>query len=87
MYKAGQNMTIQSALERSADLSNWIDSLIHGVEIPSSDREVMAAALFDQVHEHHKAIERCRALRCWLQAMNLDRSREVGWLLSKTHLE
>ena len=49
-------MTIQSALERSADLSNWIDSLIHGLEIPSSNRETMAAALFDQVHEHHKAI-------------------------------
>ncbi len=49
-------MTIQPALARSADLSNWIDSSIHGLEIPSGDREVMAAALFDQVHEHHKAI-------------------------------
>jgi hypothetical protein len=49
-------MTIQPALARSADISNWIDSLIHGLECPTSDREVMAAALFDQVHEHHKAI-------------------------------
>ena len=50
-------MTIQAALARSADLSNWIDSSIHGLEIPSGDREVMAGALFDQVHEHHKAIQ------------------------------
>jgi hypothetical protein len=50
-------MTIQPALARSADLSNWIDSSIHGLEIPSGDREVIAAALFDQVHEHHKAIQ------------------------------
>jgi len=50
-------MTIQAALAWSADLSNWIDRSIHGLEIPSGDREVMAAALFDQVHEHHKAIQ------------------------------
>ncbi len=50
-------MTIQAALARSAELSNWIDSSIHGLEIPSGDREAMAAALFDQVHEHHKAIQ------------------------------
>ena len=50
-------MTIQAALARSIDLSNWIDTSIHGIEIPSGDREVMAAALFDQVHEHHKAIQ------------------------------
>jgi hypothetical protein len=50
-------MTIQAALARSADLSKWLDSSIHGLDIPSGDREVMAAALFDQVHEHHKAIQ------------------------------
>jgi hypothetical protein len=50
-------MTIQAALARSSDLSDWIDSSIHGIEIPSGDREVMAAALFDQAHEHHKAIQ------------------------------
>ena len=50
-------MTIQAALARSAELSNWIDSSVHGLDIPSGDREVMAAALFDQVHEHHKAIQ------------------------------
>jgi len=50
-------MTIQSALVRAADLSNWIDRSIHGLEIPSGNREVMAGALFDQVHEHHKAIQ------------------------------
>jgi len=49
-------MTIRNALARSADLSNWIDTSIHGLEIPSGDRECVAAALFDQVHEHHKAI-------------------------------
>ncbi len=50
-------MTIQAALVRAADLSNWLDSSIHGLDIPSGNREAMAAALFDQVHEHHKAIQ------------------------------
>ena len=50
-------MTIQAALARSADLSNWLDSCIHSLDIPSGDRQAMAAALFDQVHEHHKAIQ------------------------------
>lgn len=49
-------MTIQPALLLAADLLNWIDSSIHDLEIPSGNREAMAAALFDQVHEHHKAI-------------------------------
>jgi uncharacterized protein DUF6988 len=49
-------MSIQAALARSAELSKWIDSSIHGLEIPSGNRESMAGALFDQVHEHHKAI-------------------------------
>jgi hypothetical protein len=50
-------MTIQAALESSADLSNWLDSSIHGLEISSGDRERMVGALFDQVHEHHRAIQ------------------------------
>ena len=50
-------MTIQAALARSADLSKWIDSSIDGLDIPSGDREAIAAALFDQVHEHHKSIQ------------------------------
>lgn len=50
-------MTIQAALARSADLSNWLDTLIDGLDIPSGDREAMAVALFDQVHEHHNAIQ------------------------------
>ena len=50
-------MIIQAALARSADLSNWLDSSIHGLDIPSGDREAMAVALFDQVHEHYKAIQ------------------------------
>ena len=49
-------MKIQTALARAYDLSNWIDSSIHGLETPSGDREAMAGALLDQVHEHHKAI-------------------------------
>lgn len=49
-------MRIQAALARASDISDWIDSSIHGVEIPSGDREAMAGALFDQVHEHYKAI-------------------------------
>lgn len=50
-------MTIQAALDRSADLSTWLDSSIHGLDLPSADRETMAAVLFDQVHEHHKGIQ------------------------------
>jgi uncharacterized protein DUF6988 len=50
-------LTIQTSLVSAADLSNWFDSSIHGLKIPSRDRETMAAALFDQVHEHHKAIQ------------------------------
>jgi hypothetical protein len=47
---------MQNPLARASEISNWIDSSIHGIEIPSGDREAMADALFDQVHEHHKAI-------------------------------
>ena len=50
-------MTIEAALAGSADLSNWLDSSIHSLEIPFDDREAMVGALFDQVHEHHKAIQ------------------------------
>jgi hypothetical protein len=49
-------MSLQAALARSDELSKWIDKSIHGLEIPSNHRETMAGALFDQVHEHHKAI-------------------------------
>jgi hypothetical protein len=49
-------MTMQAALKSSADLSRWLDDSIHGLHIPSSDRESMTGSLFDQVHEHHKAI-------------------------------
>jgi hypothetical protein len=51
-----QRMDIQAALASSADLSKWFDSSIHSLEILYGDRERMAAALFDQVHEHHKAV-------------------------------
>lgn len=50
-------MTIQAALACSTDLSKWLDGSIHGLDIPSGDREAMAGALFDQVHEHHKAVQ------------------------------
>ena len=50
-------MTIQAALVHAADLSSWIDRSVHGLDISSGDRERMAGALFDQVHEHHKAIQ------------------------------
>lgn len=48
--------SLETALALSAELSKWFDSSIHGLQIPSSDREAMAGALFDQVHEHHKAV-------------------------------
>jgi Family of unknown function (DUF6988) len=50
-------MNIEAALASSADLSKWLDDSVHGLQIPSGDREAMAGALFDQVHEHHKAIQ------------------------------
>ena len=50
-------MSIEAALANSADLSNWLDMSIHGKEIQADDRERIVGALFDQVHEHHKAIQ------------------------------
>lgn len=52
-----RGMTIQTALAQSAKLSDWLDASIHGLDIPSGDREAMAGALLDQVQEHHKAIQ------------------------------
>jgi Family of unknown function (DUF5677) len=50
-------MTIEAALESAAELTKWLDDSVHGLQIPSGDREAMTGALFDQVHEHHKAIQ------------------------------
>jgi hypothetical protein len=50
-------MTIEAALKSSAELSKWFDDSVHELQIPSGDRETMAGSLFDQVHEHHKAIQ------------------------------
>jgi Family of unknown function (DUF5677) len=50
-------MNIEAALASSADLSKWLDDSVHGLQIPSGDREAMTGSLFDQVHEHHKAIQ------------------------------
>jgi hypothetical protein len=50
-------VTIEAALVCSADLSTWLDSLIDDLETPSGLRERMTGACFDQVHEHHKAIQ------------------------------
>src|SRR5262245_15026001 len=50
-------MTIEAALESSAELSKWLDDSVHGLHISSGDRETMTGSLFDQVHEHHKAIQ------------------------------
>jgi hypothetical protein len=49
-------MTVQAALASAAELSHWLDSCIHGLDI-SGDREVIVGPLFDQVHEHHQAIQ------------------------------
>jgi hypothetical protein len=38
------SMTIQAALESSADLSNWLDSSTHGLEISPGDRERMVGS-------------------------------------------
>jgi len=50
-------MDVQTALALSADISKWIDDSTHGLDIPSGDRETLAAALFDQVHEHYGSIQ------------------------------
>ena len=50
-------MTIEAALKSSAELSKWLDDSIHGLQFTTGDRQAMAGSLFDQVHEHHKAIQ------------------------------
>ena len=50
-------MSIETPLTRAADHSKWIDDSTDRLEIPSGNREAMAGALFDQVQEHHKAIQ------------------------------
>jgi hypothetical protein len=52
-------MTVQTALASAAELSNWLDNSIRNLEMPPpyGNREWMAAALFDQVHEHHRGIQ------------------------------
>jgi len=49
-------MALHSALESSEKLATWVDKKVHGLNAPSTERVQMAAALLDQVHEHHKAI-------------------------------
>jgi hypothetical protein len=50
-------MTVPEALEQAAGLSQWINSSVHGLEISSAARQVLAGALFDQVIEHHQAMQ------------------------------
>jgi hypothetical protein len=66
-------MNIEAALASSADLSKWLDDSIEGLEIPSGDREAMAGALFDQVHEHHKAVQVLLKSSCVGSAFSLLR--------------
>jgi hypothetical protein len=50
-------MSIASALAASESLVNGIDAFGEGgVPFPTTDRARLAAALLDQVHEHHSAI-------------------------------
>ena len=46
-------MSIESVLSIIPELSKWLDDSVHGLQIPSGDREAMTGSLFDQVHEHH----------------------------------
>ena len=52
-----ETMTIHAALIDSADLSTWLDRSINDLETTAGIRERMVAGCFDQVHEHHKAIQ------------------------------
>lgn len=49
-------MRIDSAMQESEALANWLASKIDGLEIPNPDRCRIAAGCFDMVFEHHAAI-------------------------------
>lgn len=49
-------MSVDSALQESEALANWIAGKIDGLEIPNPDRCRISAACFDMVLEHHVAI-------------------------------
>jgi hypothetical protein len=66
-------MTVHTALASTAELSKWLDSSIRDLDI-SGDREVIAGPLFDQVHEHYKAIQLLLASSFYGSAFSLFRS-------------
>ena len=49
-------MSVPELLNKSKELTSWIDTSVHGVSISTSLRNSIAAACFDVVHEHRKAI-------------------------------
>jgi hypothetical protein len=49
-------MKIETAIQESEELIQWLDKNIDGVEIKSNDRSRIAAGSLDMVLEHQKAI-------------------------------
>lgn len=49
-------MTLDKRIEQSEHLIYWLDDLIDGLSIPSSDRARIAGACLDMALEHQKAI-------------------------------
>lgn len=50
-------MSLVDALQVSRELASRIGLVAQGIEFPAFDRVRLSAALLDQVHEHHQAIQ------------------------------
>lgn len=50
-------MSLVDALQVSRELASRIGLVALGIEFPASDQARLSAALLDQVHEHHEAIQ------------------------------
>jgi hypothetical protein len=49
-------MSVEDLLTLSKEIDSWLDRSIDSLEIAATDRSRLAAACFDQVHEHVKAV-------------------------------
>jgi len=49
-------MKVETEIQKSEELIQWLDKNIYGVEIKSNDRFRIAAGSLDMVLEHQKAI-------------------------------
>ena len=49
-------MSVDDLITQSKEIDSWLDRNIDSLEIAATDRLRLAAACFDQVHEHVKAV-------------------------------